>query len=63
MPRPGAGRSDAALVEITDTVGLVGRPQGLRIAVRPELAYPKDLKSSRKHHNEIRPHLAQPDDV
>jgi hypothetical protein len=38
-------------VEITDTVGPVGRPQGLRTVVRPEPAYPKyaeDLKSSRK---------------
>ncbi|MFE7241482.1 hypothetical protein [Streptomyces sp. NPDC057580] len=38
-------------MEITDTVGLVGRPQGPRIVVRPEPAYPKyaeDLKSSRK---------------
>ncbi|MET7855952.1 hypothetical protein ABZS81_01720 [Streptomyces sp. NPDC005318] len=38
-------------MEITDTLGLVGRSQGLRIAVRPEpvyLEYAKDLKPSRK---------------
>ncbi|MET7308029.1 MULTISPECIES: hypothetical protein [unclassified Streptomyces] len=38
-------------MEITDTAGLVGRPQGLRIVVRPEpvyLKYAKDLKPSRK---------------